>query len=361
MPGIDGIEAARQIGASQLRAQPGLIMVTAFGQEDEFDEAASAGIAVSLVKPVTPSQLLDAASNVLGLARSTERVVKEIEIDMSPIAGAKILLVEDNDVNRQIADELLRSEGLDVEHAEDGRQAVQAVQQNTYDAVLMDLQMPILGGVEAAKEIKKDGRFEHLPISAMTANAMEEDRRRCLEAGMVDHIAKPIEPNVLFETLLKWIPAKSDPGDARSTGRSATTADASEGAAAAIVIEGVDVEGGLRRMRGNRALYVSVLRQFIRDSEEPLAGKIREQIEDGDLEGARRAAHSFKSVVGTLGATSVEQHAGEIEAALAETTRTDDFDDLLDVLQASSAELVTAIEAALASEPSDAREEGSLD
>ena len=360
MPGIDGVEAARQIGASELRAQPGLIMVTAYGQAEVAEAAKGVGIEVSLAKPVTPSHLLDASLNVLGLADVTERVVKEVLVDMSAIAGAKILLVEDNDVNRQIADELLRSEGLDVTHAEDGRQAVRAVQQNTYDAVLMDLQMPVMGGIDATKEIKKDGQFEHLPIIAMTANAMEEDRKRCLEVGMVDHVAKPIEPNVLFETLLKWIPAKDGPDDASATGPSSTAADVSEDGAVPILIEGVDVESGLRRMRGKRALYVRILRQFVRDSEQPLARTIRDRMEGDDLEGARRAVHSLKSVVGTLGATHVEQRAAEIESSLAETTQSDDPLDRLDLLQASLDDLTSAIEGALALEPSDPGEEDSL-
>ena len=185
-------------------------MVTAYGREEVFQEAEAAGIEISLVKPVNPSILFDAAIKALGGStetseRTSGRTGHDAGPDLEAVKGARLLVVEDNLLNQQVAQELLQEAGFEVDIAENGQVAVSSVARNAYDAVLMDMHMPVMDGEAATREIRKDTRFAKLPIIAMTANAMEGDRERCIEVGMNDHIPKPIDPNVLFDTVKRWI------------------------------------------------------------------------------------------------------------------------------------------------------------
>ena len=210
-PGIDGVETARRMADLGLQAEPHAVMVTAYGREEVFREAEEAGIEICLVKPVNPSILFDAAIRALGgdLSGTSTGVSAAAgaggDPDLAAVSGARVLLVEDNELNQQVAQELLSQAGFIVEVAENGRIAVDRVSENAYDAVLMDMHMPVMDGEAATREIRKDRRFADLPIVAMTANAMEGDRERCLEIGMNDHIPKPIDPDVLFSTLKRWV------------------------------------------------------------------------------------------------------------------------------------------------------------
>jgi two-component system sensor histidine kinase/response regulator len=209
MPGMDGLEAARQIRALGLHQSPMLLMVTAHGGDAIRREAELAGIERVLVKPLSPAQLQQATAAALG-GREGERYATQapeaarVGSPMEALRGARVLLVEDNDINQIVATEILQDAGLVVEHAADGQQALEMVQRNAYDVVLMDMQMPVMDGVTATREIRRIGSLKDLPIIAMTANAMEQDRRRCLEAGMNGHVAKPIEPAELWEALLSF-------------------------------------------------------------------------------------------------------------------------------------------------------------
>jgi len=207
-PGIDGIETKRQLSTLELARSPAAILVTAYGREEVFREATVAGIEHILVKPVNPSVLFDAAIEALGgesESAAAKAIAAEDELDLEEVRGARILLVEDNELNQQVAVELLREVGFAVEVAENGEEAVAKVHGGDFAAVLMDMHMPVMDGLTATRQIRKDSRFARLPILAMTANAMEEDRTQCLEAGMNDHIAKPIEPEKLFAALKHWI------------------------------------------------------------------------------------------------------------------------------------------------------------
>jgi len=214
MPGMDGIEAARQIKSLGLASEPHLVMVTAYGREEVLKEASDAGIEDVLIKPVNASLLFDTAMRVLGCGqagagtRSAGDAPSLLFEDMAKLKGARILLVEDNDLNQEVACEILRDAGFFVDIAENGQIAVDKVTRNDgepWDIVLMDMQMPVMDGVTATTEIRKDVRFNDLPIVAMTANAMQQDKDRCLTAGMVDFITKPIEPDDLWATLRRWI------------------------------------------------------------------------------------------------------------------------------------------------------------
>ena len=215
MPGMDGIETARQILALGLADAPHLVMVTAYGREEIMKQAQEVGIEEVLIKPVNASLLFDTAMRVLGAVVEDKRSAGDAPSllleAMAAIKGARILLVEDNDLNQEVAGEILRDAGFVVDIADNGQIAVNMVNataDNLYDIVLMDMQMPVMDGVTATTEIRKDSKFNELPIVAMTANAMQQDKDKCLAAGMVDFITKPIQPDELWTALRRWIKPK---------------------------------------------------------------------------------------------------------------------------------------------------------
>lgn len=216
MPGMTGDEAVRRIHATpSIRHQPRIIMVTAYGREEVMRLSEKAGVDAFIMKPVTPSLLLDTILTTLGRQRilsDDSAVVSSAALASSrKLAGAHVLLVEDNEINREFAAELLRSEGVEVTEAVDGQVAVDRVQRENFDAVLMDIQMPVLDGYEATRRIRALGaepggeRFTTLPIIAMTALAMAQDAENSRAAGMNDHVAKPIDPDRLLAILGRWI------------------------------------------------------------------------------------------------------------------------------------------------------------
>ena len=215
MPGMDGIETAEKIQALGLDKPPHLVMVTAYGREEVMNAAHAAGIEDVLIKPVNASLLFDTAMRMLGAEVTDQRSAGDAPSllleDMAMLKGARILLVEDNDLNQEVASEILRDAGFVVDIADNGQIAVNMVAQAAYDIVLMDMQMPVMDGVTATIEIRKNESFNELPIVAMTANAMQQDKDRCLAAGMVDFITKPIQPDELWAALGRWIKPKHVP------------------------------------------------------------------------------------------------------------------------------------------------------
>ena len=208
MPGMDGLEAARHIKADpHLRAVPPIILITGVSDEDLPQEADEVGIAHILMKPVSPSELLDTI--LVALGRKSRAQEREHRPDTLPadsaLRGARILLVEDNEINQEVAVEILQGAGLHVTIANNGQEGVAAANEGDFDAVLMDCQMPVMDGYEATRALREEARFADLPIIAMTANAMAGDREKCLDAGMNDHVAKPIDLKELFSTLTKWV------------------------------------------------------------------------------------------------------------------------------------------------------------
>jgi two-component system, sensor histidine kinase and response regulator len=212
MPKLDGIETSKRILAlPDLSSPPHLVMVTAYGREDVLRQAEEEGLENVLIKPVTSSTLFDTIVAVLRAhpeATSPAQIAPSSEIDRA--RGTRVLLVEDNEINQEVAIGLLEDAAIQVDLAENGEIAVRMAQQNDYDAVLMDMQMPVMDGIEATRAIRSDPRFQNLPIIAMTANAMAADREKCLNAGMNDHIGKPIDPDQLFSVLLRWAGRRKD-------------------------------------------------------------------------------------------------------------------------------------------------------
>jgi two-component system sensor histidine kinase/response regulator len=317
MPGMDGLEATRRIKQDQLlRKQPAIILVTAFGREEAREEAEKLGIDGFLVKPVTMSMLVDTL--VMLFAPPSQEITQAAANDphAGRLKGARILLAEDNEINQQIAVELLEGVGAQLTVANNGEEAVARLLQSptAYDLVLMDLQMPVMGGYEAAEKIRADARFAKLPIIAMTAHATIEEKQKCLAAGMNDHISKPIDPVALFDTVGRFYKPATEPG------RSGPSRSVEESHAAEMQIpnvEGLDSAEGLLRVAGNRKLYLKLLRQFIAQQADS-AEQIAEQLKAGDRATAERTAHTVKGVAGSLGAKLIQLAAGELEKSLRE-------------------------------------------
>jgi len=318
MPGIDGIETGKRISAlPNLAVRPHLIMVTSYGREEILSRAEQTSFESVLIKPVAPSMLFDSVIQALNADRSTLREAPPtttVEINLQSIRGARVLLVEDNELNREVAIGLLQDAHLSLDTAENGEVAVQKINHQEYDLVLMDMQMPVMDGVTATKAIRSNPRFQSLPIVAMTANAMDRDRQMCLEAGMNDHLTKPIDPDKLFDALLRWITprvrAAAAAQSAIPTGPVSPVASADS-----LVISGIDTATALKRTGGNRKRYESLLHRFA-ESQATVVGDIRAAINAKDIPTAKRLAHSLKGAAANLGVSALAEAALKAESAI---------------------------------------------
>jgi PAS domain S-box-containing protein len=300
MPRMSGIEASKMIRDCLPPGKaPPIIMVTNYRGDEIRAQARRLDLHGYLIKPVTPSQLFDSIAGALAgesvePARPAQRDCQRV------LAGARILLVDDNPINQQVGRELLEQAGAEVVLASNGQRALETLNQDVFDAVLMDVQMPVMGGYEATARIRGDEKFCHLPIIAMTAHAMAGDRDRCLAAGMDDHLSKPIDPDALCSTLGKWLQGRSAalPPRARET----VSAEPLSGENLA----GVDTALGLRRLGGNATLYRRMLAEF-RQQYAPAAE---------NLPADQMFAHTLVGVAGNLGMTALYEAAQRWEAAL---------------------------------------------
>ncbi|MBF0481588.1 MAG: response regulator [Desulfovibrionaceae bacterium] len=319
MPGLDGIETSARIKRDdKLSKIPMVIMVTAYGREEIMRQAREAGLEGFLIKPVNQSVLLNTIMDVFG--RNVDKKARPFKPSqdraeaMSAIRGARVLLAEDNEINQQVARELMESMGLVVDIAANGRECVELARVNDHDVILMDIQMPEMDGFQATAELRADPKFAEKPIIAMTAHAMAGDRDKSLGGGMNDHVTKPIDPDAFFATLVKWIkPGKRQVPPTVLEARAPGDADAGdlppEG------LPGISVKNGLSRLGGNRALYKKLLLQFA-DGGAQTAKQIQDALDAGDDQTAARLAHTIKSVAGNIGAEELSKAAGELEQAV---------------------------------------------
>ncbi|MBF0448474.1 MAG: response regulator [Magnetococcales bacterium] len=320
MPEIDGITTATKIrNELGLIKPPQMIMATAYGEEAVVKRAAiEAQIDGFLVKPINQSLLFESIMEVFGEARAESdehRVVYGASRNyISVLSGAQILVVEDNEINQQVARELLEQANITVTVAENGKQAIDIIGKQSFDGILMDVQMPVMDGLTASREIRKQPEFANLPILAMTANAMSGDRDQCLEAGMQDHIAKPVDPANLFSVLSRWVkPANPQPYDL-STKSDDKQADENT-QHPVLDLPGIDTQTGLMRLGGNVERYLSVLTKF-RANQGGAATKIREALSIADFATAERLAHTLKGVSGTIGADHLQEQSRALEFAI---------------------------------------------
>jgi PAS domain S-box-containing protein len=316
MPGMNGIETGKRIlKIPDLPLPPHLVMVTAYGREEVLKQAEESGFENVLIKPVTSSILFDTAVVALGADQERpEPVDAGPSFDIDRLRGARVLLVEDNEINQEVAIGQLEDAEVFVDLAENGEVALSMAKDNDYDVVLMDMQMPVMDGIEATRILRANPRYETLPIIAMTANAMASDRELCLEAGMNDHIAKPIDPEQLFGVLLRWI--RRTDGDGKIA-NIRTSAHAAKGQASEtdVVIPGIDVRSGLKRTGGHRQRYETLLRKFA-EQQLDTADAMQAALSKGDAATAERIAHSLKGAAGTLGAAALSEAAASAETAI---------------------------------------------
>jgi len=332
------VEAIRLIQAdTSLKNTPTFIMATAFSRDELLEQAQGITFEGLLAKPVSPSTLLDCimtafAQEVVQALPKLERR-GDLRETAKLVRGAHLLLVEDNAVNQELAVELLSNAGARVDVANNGVEALDKVQQTHYDAVLMDCQMPLMDGYEATRRIRTDARFRELPIIAMTASVMAADRERCINAGMNDHVAKPIDVNELFSTLVRWLK--------RSAGETVVSAAEVSQEDVPIRIPGVDVEKALKRVGGSIKLYKTLLSRF-RETQIDAAHRIKEAIGRAETETARREAHTLKGLAGSVGATALAECASMVENLL-KTNETAGLDQALASLEKSLSDFVASL------------------
>jgi CheY-like chemotaxis protein/anti-sigma regulatory factor (Ser/Thr protein kinase) len=316
MPGLDGFKAIEEIRVlKELAHPPKIILATAFGREDVIKEAEEAQLDGFLIKPVDPSMMFDAVMGAFGKqnGRSARRKTAD-DYDaesLRPVQGAKILLAEDNEINQQIARELLEGAGFFVDIANNGVEAVKMVGAGKYDLVFMDVQMPEMDGHEATMRIREEPAFKDLPILAMTAGAMAEDKEKAKQAGMNGHVSKPIEIRKLFETLARWI----QPGERAIPVYDKQPKQAESEADLPHQLAGVNMQLGLRRIGGNPRLFRDLLLKF-RNSQARVIKEIRAALEEGDMELAARLVHTLKGVAGNIGANDLALAAKDLEIGI---------------------------------------------
>ncbi|MGD9948050.1 MAG: response regulator [Desulfobulbus sp.] len=342
MPEMDGFETVRQLRArTRFRKIPIIVMLTAYGGEEMRQRAEEVYLDGFLNKPVLPSQLYETL--VAALGQEVERTSYRPERDALGarcnfrLQGTRVLLAEDNPINQQMAQEILENAGIIVAIANNGKEAVRMLDtaQVPYDAVLMDIQMPEMDGYEATQQIRKNSRYNELPIIAMTAHAMSTDRAKCLAAGMNDHVAKPIEPDNLFKTLGRW--TRADGKDSTSptaipenrwldanascdcchspemSHRHPPATSRNQQEEVGPLLPGLDRAGVLRRLSGNRKLLENLLQRFCRDY--GAAADTLEALEEtGHKDERDRFLHNLKGVAGNVGAIHVHATAAELES-----------------------------------------------
>ena len=314
MPAMDGIAVVRSIQMGRdSNCPPAVIMVTAHSREDMIRSADGIQLAGVLTKPVTPSSLLDTVSialdrNPQALAGAADRPASDPPAVPAVLRGARVLLVDDNDINREVAQELLTRNGIAARMAANGAEALEILAADSFDGVLMDIQMPVMDGYAATRRIREQPRLRNLPVIAMTADAMSRDRDRILEAGANDHITKPIDAGTMFSVLAKWIrPVAGSPAPPPPEPR-----DEQQVPEAIPLLPGIDTVFGLATVQGNTALYLHLLRRF-RDSEAEFGERFHEACDNGDKEGATRLPHTLKGVAANLGIEGVCQAARALE------------------------------------------------
>ena len=337
MPGMDGIEATWRLRTElNLANVPPVFITTAMGSSEVLQQAEKAGAVGVIYKPINKSLLFDSLMEALHgrgpLSTRTEQPLRERQPARESVRfpGVSILLVEDNPINQQVAAELLEGAEASVTVADNGvkaLEAVRAVQDRNppFDLVLLDLQMPEMDGYQTARELRANSRYDKMPIVAMTAHAMVDERQKCLDAGMNDHISKPIEVDKFFATLSRWVrssqaahsPLRKAPSLIEpALAGPAPNAPAPSIEEGALYLPGFETELALSRLGNNERLYIKLLKQFL-TYYAGTESQFYSALEAGDLTGAQRVAHTLKGLAGSIGASALAGESAYLEASFA--------------------------------------------
>ena len=317
MPGMNGIDTAEKIMADKrIINKPPMILITGY-DSDEVRRQADKGLFKAVMsKPLMLSTLFNSLMKELGYeqiisGRINSLKRSETSINNANIVhGQRVLVVEDNSINQQVAKELLEGFGVSVTIAENGQVAINLLKKdNDFKIIFMDIQMPVMDGFSAQKIIQADRELQNIPVIAMTANAMSRDREKCLKAGMVDHIAKPIDPNVLFEKVSHYLESEKIQKSMRETVESAEVDKFPDS------LPGIKIDRALKMLMGNKKIYLNIVSEFTRDYNDSIV-KIREGIKSGHIQETIILVHTLKGLLGSLGAYDAGKSAQRLELNL---------------------------------------------
>ena len=314
MPALSGLDTVQQIQLLSLKhARPRVVLMAPSHEH----QTALLQVDAALAKPISPSAVFDTLVHLLDPKYDTRNPQQAvIDDNWTRLNGRSVLLVEDNEINQEVARDLLEIVGIEVTIANDGMEAVQQVNLHAFDAVLMDIHMPVMDGFEATRAIRRDARHDNLPIIAMTANAMEGDRQRCLDAGMDDYVPKPIHPEHLFSTLARTLRAPKATAATPDDTRPVVPAGPQDPLLQALGRHpAIDIEAGLSHVLGRADLFSKLVRRVFRERGTTLAD-IRAAVDQGDFAAAVSVVHSFKAISGSLGARALHQSCHRLETEL---------------------------------------------
>jgi|GEM_PF-2714557 len=335
MPDMDGEQTALAIRDLLPPARtPIILLMTAYGK-DAIEQLDSVGIDGLLVKPITPSSLFDTLAQALGSEQSDkiEASVSATIQSETPSLSGKVILAEDNAINQQVAEEILTRMGLQVWACKNGLEVMQRLNQDIPDLILMDIQMPEMDGFETTRRILAEPSLRHIPIIAMTANAMMDDIKQTRAAGMQEHISKPVDPTVLHQTLARYL--SSDPASSRAQQAVADSAPR----AWPDTIHGLDIKQGIKQVGGNASLYQKLVIEFMQNHGQ-LAHEIRE-LQQQDPAAFARKIHTIKGVSANIGAQLLYRASDRIDKRLKSGDEVPDA--LFDEFSAACNELCGAI------------------
>jgi len=323
MPSLNGIDLIKSCWENTSQKSKAILM-TAYGREEVIAQAESLALDGLLFKPITPSQLYNTIIHAFEISAETEHVLHKkntVYIDLSPVRGGRILLVEDNPINQQAADELLSSEGLLIEIANHGQEALDLLEPNKYDLILIDLQMPVLDGYATTRCIRKNPVYKDLPIIAMTADAIQGIREKALDSGMNDYVTKPINIKNLFKALIKWLPhQKSNPPNGRSESSDEVLKNKenqSESGKPRLLskIPGLEIDEALERLAGNQELYIKLLQQFSISLTDSLL-ELETAIKQARWKIVANEIHTIKGTASNLGLSQIQNIMDKLEISL---------------------------------------------
>jgi signal transduction histidine kinase/CheY-like chemotaxis protein/HPt (histidine-containing phosphotransfer) domain-containing protein len=332
LPNADGLEACRRITSETRHQKTPVVLMTAYSQQLQPAGLRKAGVRKLLKKPIKKDVLFDVLMELGGLLSPVGDEGVSPLFEQDGLQGVSVLLVEDNAVNQRVAGEILEMAGLNTRMADNGRDALEILANEQFDVVLMDLQMPVMDGITATHRIRDQLELNELPIIAMTAHAMEEDRRACLAAGMNDYVSKPINPDQLFKAIRRSMGSNAVGASAGTSAETLPDSSATPVESGAVDtkedrpsqgrqvvsrpagLPGFDLEDGLERLADNWELYLEILFDFAANYRD-FQAKANAFMEAGDLEGLRNFAHALKGAAGNVSAVDLREAAMDMEAA----------------------------------------------